>query len=352
MTNDTGSKGDRSTRTRRRALVVGLAIAAVGVGLPLGLLKFGNDPARPGAGVASDVIDVTCHREATEVSEQVVRVQRDGVHFHLESDFEQPVVTVFFDGRRIATGLGPKFQGTVYDYTLDIPPGPLTVECGTSEVEKASERSVALALEDPSGFYGRYDEALSCGAEFFEWVPREAPFFYTKVNPVQDAVLRTIPGVTPEDRVVLAGYPDGEFGGQPIIVRGEQVVGLFDLGTYDERTFVLHGWFCTSSGLGQPGADVLGITATPFHLVPPVPCHPYSDSCSSLFLSAARYAEMTGDSPKLLPPHPWSVCDKDTTGGCEPDPSDMIIRIVTTPDEATQFVTQHQCGATEATACV
>jgi hypothetical protein len=61
---------------------------------------------------------------------------------------------------------------------------------------------------------------------------------------------------------------------------------------------------------------------------------------------------MTGDSPTLLPPQPWSVCDKDTTGGCEPDPKDMIIRVVTTPDEASQFVDENQCGATEETACI
>lgn len=352
LANDDGSKRNGITRTRLIALVVGIAMAAIGVGLPLGLLKFGNDQARPRAGSASDVINVTCHRRATEVAEQVVNVQRDGVHFHLVSDFEQPVVTVFFDGRRIATGLGPKFEGTVYDYALDIPPGPLTVECGTSEVAKASSEAVAIQLEDPAGFYGRYDEALSCGTDFFEWAPEEVPFFYTKVNPVREAVLLSIPGVTPEDRVVFAGYPEGEFGGQPLIVRGDQVVGLFDLSTYGQRTFVHHGVFCTSSGLGAKDASPAGLTATPFSLPNEPRCDPYAEECSQVFVSAARYTEMTGEEVELVPPGPWTVCDKDTRGGCVPDARDMVLEVLASPSAAEAFVARQDCGATEDTACI
>jgi len=354
LTGDPGSTRDRSTKTRLLAYGVGLTVAAVGVGLPLGLVKFGNDAAKPSAGATSEVVNVTCHRGVTEVSEQVVRVQRDGVHFHLETDFEKPVVTTFFDGRRIATGLGPKFEGTVYDYALDIPPGPLTVECGTTEVEKASEGSVSLELQDPAGFYGRYDEALSCGTEFFEWVPREVPFFYSEDNPIRDAVLRTIPGVTPEDRVVFAGYPDGEFGGQPIIVRDEQVVGLFDLGTYDDRTFVLHGWFCSSSGIGAEGARAPGLTATPFSLPNAPRCDPYVDECAPIYVSAARYTELTGDDVELVAPGPWARCDRDDPAGtgCVPDAEEMIVQVLASPTAAEAFVKRYDCGDGEDTACI
>jgi hypothetical protein len=354
VADDMGSVQRRPSRTRIVALGLGVAIAVVGVGLPLTLLRFRGDPVRPGGGSVPEVVNVTCRGGATEVTPDVVRVQRDGVHFHLETDLDRPFVNFFWDGRRSALRLGSDRGRIDGDFSDPfVPPGPLSIECATHEVARMSEAAVSVQLIDPEGFYGRYPESLSCGTEFFEWAPREVPFFYAQVNPLREAVLRSIPGVTPEDRVVFAGYPTtGEFGGQPIIVRGEQVVGLFDLSTYGQRTFVLHGWFCTWSGLGAKDASPSGLTATPFSLPNEPRCDPYAEECSPVFVSAARYTELTGEEVELVPPGPWAVCDKDTRSGCVPDAEDMVVQILATPSAAEAFVARHDCGASEESACI
>jgi hypothetical protein len=231
---------------------------------------------------------------------------------------------------------------------IAIPPGDVSVECGKSERDKPSQDAASLQLVDPAGLY--LGSTLGCGADIVEWSPDSPPFFYTDSNPFDQAVRSTIPGLQPSDSVTLAGYPQDPNGQQPIIVRDGEVIGLFETPSYDQRTFVMNGLFCASSGLGEPGGAT-GTTSTPFRLPTYGPCDPYSASCESVFLSAARYTEFTDREIDLLPAEPWAVCDKDSPGGCVPDPKDMIVRVVMSPEDAALFVNRNQCGASEETAC-
>jgi hypothetical protein len=69
-------------------------------------------------------------------------------------------------------------------------------------------------------------------------------------------------------------------------------------------------------------------------------------------VSASQYEDLTGDLPHLVAPEPWAACGEDTRGGCTPEPRDMIIRVVTTEEDAARFVDENGCGATEEAACI
>ncbi len=146
-------------------------------------------------------------------------------------------------------GFGPEFDGSD-TFSMDIPPGDVIVECGRREVGAPSGNAVSVHLLDPQGLW--HEESPVCGADVIEWNPDQPPFYYTHDNPFPEAVFRTLPGLRPDDEVSFAGYPEGSTGRSPVIVRDGEVIGLFDLSTYDQRTFLLNGIFCASSGVGRP----------------------------------------------------------------------------------------------------
>jgi hypothetical protein len=235
-------------------------------------------------------------------------------------------------------------------FLIAIPPGDVTVECGRREVDEPSANAVSVHLADPAGLW--HEGNPVCGADFIEWNPDEIPFYYTDDNPFPEALFRTLPGLQPDDEVSFSGYPDDPNGRTPVIVRNGEVIGLFDLSTYDRRSFLHSGVFCASSGVGQPGAKVLGTTSTPFRLPGYARCDPYREPCSSVFVAASRYEDLTGDLPDLVPSEPWAACGEDSRGGCTPEPRNMIIRVVTTQGDAAQFVDEYECGVSEEAACI
>lgn len=155
-----------------------------------------------------------------------------------------------------------------------------------------------------------------------------------------------------DDVVAFGGYPEDPDGADPVVVRDGKVIGSFELSTYDQRTFVVYGVFCDSSGITEPPEGIADMTATPFHLPDVSRCDPYAGPCSTVFLSAARYEAFTGDAPELVKAIPMAACDRDNPGTCVPDAKDMIVRVMTTSDDAERFVDEHGCGATEDTACL
>lgn len=342
---------DSSPPSRRQRLLVyavALAVAAGGFFLLSSAFKSGN-----GAGSSSSsgpsLVRVSCIGDATKVSTSEVMVQADGLHVDMEANFDQPVLMFFFAGGQVTVGLGPDFEGRSDKFVIPVPPGDLTLECGRSEQEEPSHNAVGLQLSDPKGLW--HDTQLVCGGDIIEWNPSEPTFYYTHGNPFPDAVYHTLPGLHPDDQVVYAGYPEDQSGDQPLVMRDGEAIGIFDLSTYDKRTFVHHGIFCASSGIGQPEATTMGITSTPYQLPSLSACDPYHDECASVFMTAARYVELGGDSPDLLPLWPMAVCDKDTSAGCIPEPKDMVVRVVTAPDVAASFVDKNQCGSNEDTVC-
>jgi hypothetical protein len=334
------------SRLGRRILVVAaaLAIGTAGIVFLVSAFRSGGE----GSAAASDVVRVSCQDDITKLEDAEVNVQPDGVHVSMEADFDQPVVTFFPEGSGgIAHGLGPDFNGRSDRFVIPIPPGDVAVECGPKEVGEPSDNAVSLHLTDPAGVW--HDPTLACGTDITEW--GSVAFYYVKGNPFPEAVYRTLPGLRSDDVVAFGGYPEDPNGAEPVVIRNGEVIGAFNLSTYDQRTFIVYGVFCNSSGVDEPPAGDTDTTSTPFHLPDIARCDPYAESCASVYLSAARYEELTGDAPKLVKAIPMANCDRDIPGTCVPDAQDMIVRVVTNSDDAEQFIDEHGCGATEDTAC-
>lgn len=347
--NSADSRPSPSRRRRVIAYLVVLAVGAAGIAVLVSSLIAGDGSGGADAGGASDVLRISCSGATTTIENTEVEVHPDGVRLGIEADFDEPFVTFFAEeGWRAAQGFGPEFDGSDM-FSMEIPPGDVIVECGRREVGAPSGNAVSVHLLDPHGLW--QEENPVCGADFIEWNPDQPPFYYTHDNPFPEAIFRTLPGLRPDDEVSFGGYPEGSTGRSPVIVRDGEVIGLLDLSTYDQRTFLLNGIFCASSGVGQAGAKVTGTTSTPFRLPTYPRCDPYLEPCDSVFVSASRYEELTGDLPDLVPPEPWAACEQETRVGCKPEPRDMIVRVVTTPVEAARFVDEYGCGATEDAAC-
>lgn len=337
----------RSHLERLFTAIVALAIGAAGVAFLLAAFQP-SESSDSAEATAPDIVNVSCQGGGVTIADPEVRVQADGLHVSLDADFDSPVLTVFYGGGgRAAHGLGESV-GRSDSFVLPIPPGSVTLECGKDEKEGPSEDGVRLTLTDPGAVWHEY--RLACGDDFTEFT--DHPFFYTQDNPFPQAMAGTLPGVRPGDLIGYAGYQSSQFGTSYRIERDGTVIGRFDLSTYDQRTFVMYGVFCRSSGIGDVGSSVEGMTSTPFSLPGYAKCDPYGGSCSSLYLSARWYGEHTGDSLTPVPSAPWSACSAEIPDGCLPDSRDMVVRIVTTEDDAGRFVKEFDCGLTEQTACV
>lgn len=343
---------DRNLFNLRRLLVAAgsLGIGFAGVAFVVSSFNAGGIPPGSGETVApSDVVTVTCEGGHTKITDPQVNTRPDGLHVSMDADFDQPILTIFFEEGRVSHGLGPDFPFRSDAFVLPIPPGEAVFECGKTEADEPSAEGVTVDVNDPDGVW--HDSSLACGGDFNDWTPAKVPFYYTDDNTFPDVIYATLPGLYADDEVDFAGYRDAE-GRQFRIVREGEVVGLFDLSTYDQRTFVTYGAFCASSGIGDDDAGLLGMSSTPFDFPDYAECDPYASSCSSIWTSASRYEEFTGTTPALVPPAPWAACDAQSPDGCVPDAKDMVVRIVTTPEDAVKFVDTYGCGGTEQTACI
>ena len=126
-----------------------------------------------------------------------------------------------------------------------------------------------------------------------------------------------------------------------------------DVSTYDDRTFVTAMYACEDSEIGVGRATSPATLATPFRVDGYEPCDPYADSCRSVFVSAAWYAERNNVEAAryAVAPEPWMACTDDQPQGCAPKPTTVSLELILTPADAVRFVGDEACGGTETAMC-
>lgn len=301
---------------------------------------------------APRVAEVVCTGEGADVLTPAVQVQADGLHVHVTGD-GVPARTVEIRPERGGL-ITLEFEEQAELDSMAVllaPTGSASVRCFDASAEKADTGDAALLeIVDRDGLWRT--DALSCppGDKI---VDAGGYWFFTDSNAVASGISRAVPGVLATDAVGYGGYP--VLGATPRwrVVRDGQVVASMDLSTYDDRTFVMSLFACGSSGIGKAGAPTAGTLATPFHLPGSRVCDPYANACGSVFVSAARYAEMIGIPARDLTyvPEPWMACMDSQPEGCRTDPSDVTLEVLLDPIDATRFIAEAGCGATAATVC-
>ena len=299
------------------------------------------------AGSVPDVAEISCVGGDTEVLTPVVRLQADGLHLRVDGDRDPTgFVIALDDGFKVGFEFA---EGTDYpasDLTIT-PPGMARVKCGSPGA--SAEDGIPMQIVDPGSLF--HDARLSCPDE--EQSEHGPYVYFTEGNPAPRAIVRAVPGVLPTDEIDYGGFPEGSLGrGGYRIVRGGKVVGGVSLSRYDLRSFLQVG-SCSGSGIGDSGGQTLGVLASPFELPGLDRCDPYATACDTVYVSAARYAEMRGEDPAdyAYPKAPWNACTDEQPDGCPPDPNDVILPVVLHPDDAAAFVAAEGCGGTKAAAC-
>jgi hypothetical protein len=298
--------------------------------------------------VAVDVARVTCLGK-TDVLTPVVRAHPDGVDLLVETDDDGAKLAIATAG---GGTLGVEFaRGAQSPHAVHfrLAPGEVHVQCGSSAEVR---NGVALEVVDPEGYW--HEERLACARDLEErgWFPAYHPI----VNPFPEAIARAVPGILPSDEISYAGYPSTRgLGGSPRIrvVRDGEVVASFDLVTYGQRRFVLSLYSCDDSRIGVPGEPTTGQLATPFELPGTNRCDPYVARCSTVYVTAASYAEARGEpAHRYTPaPMPWAACLGDQPEGCPTDPASTTLQVLLEPNDAASFVLEEGCGRSASDAC-
>lgn len=300
---------------------------------------------------AATVARIVCRGGTAAVETPIVRARSDGVHLQIDADVEALKFSVEID--RGGTEGWELTPSTTYPFawTSWLPPGKVRAQCRTSA---GVTNRAAFEVIDPEGLW--HDDRLGC-IESGDFDSRGGSFgFYADVNPLPEAIARAVTGVRASDSISYSGYP--QFFEQPgplsyRIVRDGQVVAVLGISSYDGRWFTDGVFSCNTSGIGMPGKPTAGQLATPFEL-PDLPrCDPYASSCSTVYLTATRYAASRGEDPDryTVPELPMNACLETQPEGCPPDPDDVVLQILLAPLEADLFVSEHGCGSSEATAC-
>jgi hypothetical protein len=336
----------RSRRGRPFLIAASLApfIAA------LSFLWFGTTEGASASGEdAPTVARIVCRGGTTTIETPVVRAQADGVHLLVDADVQELKFSVDDDRGTRGWELTPD---TTYPFATTewIAPGRVRVQCGTSA---GVTNGAAFEVIDPEGLW--HDGRLAC-IESGDFDQRGSFPFYTDVNPLPEAIARAVPGVLATDAISYYGYPlppQEQASESYRIVRDGQVVGSIEIASYDDRTFAYGVWSCDASRIGMPGEPTSGQLATPFEL-PGLPhCDPYASSCTTVYLTATRYAAIRGEDPDryTLSELPWMACLETQPEGCPPDPDDVVLQILLAPPDAELFVSRQGCGSSETTAC-
>jgi hypothetical protein len=238
-----------------------------------------------------------CRGGTTTIETPIVRAQADGVHLQFAADVEALKFSVENDqGGTEGWELTPS---TTYPFawTSWLPPGKIRAQCGTST---GVADGPAFEVIDPEGLW--HNNHLWC-VESGNFDSRGGSFgFYAEVNPLPEAIARAVPGVRASDVISYAGYPQAPEQPSYRIVRDGQVVAVLGISSYDDRWFTNGVFSCDASEIGMPGEPQWGQLATPFE-VPDLPrCDPYASSCSTVYISATRYAAMRGRGSRPLHP--------------------------------------------------
>ena len=149
---------------------------------------------------AHAVARIACIGDDTEVETPVVAVRADGVHLVVNSDADSPAISIQSE-RGFSATVGFAEAGPANEILL-IPPGSATVECGQHDEPSVSAKEITFV--DPNGMW--HDTQLSC-SDFAQVEQRAATLFFTKENPLLDALRRIFPGILPDDEVSYGGFP-------------------------------------------------------------------------------------------------------------------------------------------------
>ncbi len=285
----------------------------------MSFLWFGTAEGAPAAGGdAASVARIECRGGTTTIETPVVRTQADGVHLLVDADVQELKFSVDDDRGTRGWELTPN---TTYPFATTewIAPGQARVQCGTSA---GVTDGAAFEVVDPEGLW--HETRLACEAAG-NFDQRASSWFYADVNPLPEALARAIPGVRASDVIDYYGYPGPPEQPYPPsyrIVRDGQVVGIMEVVSYDDRRFADAVFSCDDSRIGMPGEPTSGQLATPFEL-PGLPrCDPYAPSCTTVYLTATRYADIRGEEPDRyrVPEMPWAACLDTQPEGCLPEP--------------------------------
>jgi hypothetical protein len=161
-----------------------------------------------------DVARVVCDGAGATATTPVVRPQRDGIH--VVFDNRAGYRAYFFPDSEFqpSVGHGGRLSGSRTETLTENGPGAFFAGCFRSSADEGRITDpgyVSLFATDPEGLYT--PEALDCDAPERHVLRR--------VGPAQDlvALVRTIPGVLPDDVVLRPGYPDEAFIFEPRVVR-------------------------------------------------------------------------------------------------------------------------------------
>ena len=328
-------------RRRRVIVAVGFLLAGAMLAGSLAVLGGGSMTPRP-----SNVAAIRCTTTGTKVDTPVVRVQPDGLHVHVDGSGNATGLTVDIGGYRIAQGPEPARSYPV-DLVLPVSVGEGRIVCGYRQTADGPA-SKPIEVVDPSGLW--HDPALDCGVpDDVDDPPRFS--FWTVPNRFPDVLERVVPGIRRGDDLVYAGYPRGEFGRSWLIRRGGDTVSSLEVSTHDDRSFVTL-WACDGSGIGASSSGTAGRQATPFEVDGFARCDPYRSACSDVFVTAAWYADARGEplTRYAYREEPSAACLPDQPQGCRPDPEDVVLVMLMSPDDAVSFVATRGCG-TEAAIC-
>lgn len=290
-----------------------------------------------------DLARISCTPDGVKVSTPIVRVSPDGIHVLVDGVGDVSDITISSDRGTVGAGFPP---GETYPVAtvIDAPPGKARITCGLSD-QSASGEGAQIEFTNPDGVW--HDEQLACISTGKPFGQRPVSWFYSDANPFPQVLPRVVPGVRETDQLSYGGYPSGEYGSNRFrIVRDGQVEAWFELDVYDQRSFIAAMTSCDDSGIGIPGQPQLGSPATPFEVPSLDRCDPYLSTCSSVYVSAAKYAAMRAEDADqyTYPELPWAACLTDQPEGCAPAPDKLVLELLLAPADAEAFISSHGCG--------
>jgi hypothetical protein len=224
------------------ALVAVLPLAACGA--DGGTTRAGGTA---GAAAPADAVRVVCDTGGARVVTPVAAAQPDGIHFEVENGTGRPVYV------QVATETGGA-QGShaapgASRFVLPLEPGPLSVTCSPEIAADPPPDPLAVEVVDEDGVWvsTRLDcvDQTSATLDYFAEAPGEPG---TPVEVVRGKAGEFEVALEDGDTVEPAGYPDQDTGPVVRVVRGGEVVAVFDLTPGSGGGWLIH----TVTRCGRP----------------------------------------------------------------------------------------------------
>ncbi len=218
------------------AVVVSGACGDAG-GADLKQKDAGADP-RPTPEIAP-VLEVICHADgSTELVNEDVRAQADGVHFRVDNRAGEFVSL---------NGTGMDFSEGVTEEVTRTPPGEIEIACWPGSMHREPEpEAVPIRIHDPED----------------HWVPAElgCPDGRTNGSTVLDYAYGSVgmkgdpteiardqmKGIASDDEIITVGYPESEYR-QVAVVRDDAVVALLSYSPDDVGGWILGSYSSCAS---------------------------------------------------------------------------------------------------------